>query len=824
MKGNLSRWTQAILASPASWLGSRRRLRHWHAKPLLEALEVRWLPTTIIPTTFADGGLGSGSLRDAVLQLNVDTGTDDDTIQLQAGTYSLTIQNVGNRHETAGLTGDLNLNQTSHRWIIQGAGSSGDNATIIDASRLQDRVFQIVNPGTQVVFQDLVIQGGLAQENGTNGAQAGTTDALGGGIFNNGANITLDNVVLQNNVARGGDGNYSHPNAYSARGSGFYSTGGSVNIADSTIAGNQAIGGNSADGFENGGDGAGGGIYATGGPVTISGSTIASNQGMGGRAGTTICHGFSSSHHGGQGGVSQGGGLYVSGGSLTLSDNTIASNQAIGGNGGDGVDCDGGNGGDGAGGGIYATGGPVTISGSTIASNQGMGGRAGTDPGSSFHAWHGGVSQGGGLYVSGGMLTLADSTIAANTLQGGAGPPANGGGDGGASQGGGLYMSGTAIVNNSTVAANTLRGGPGGSGGGAGGSVQGGGIYASGTVTVNNSAVTANALQGGSARGTSSPGGASQGGGVYVSGTMTINNSTIAGNTLRGGDGGPSFYPYRGGDGGPAQGGGLWVAIGTTAQVSFSTIAANQAAGGTHGSGHPDGSDGPAAGGGLYDQGMLQTRDSLLAGNTVNGPGTNSGPDLAGNLGSLGHNLLGNSAGGSGFDATDLLNVDPLLGPLQDNGGPTQTMALLPGSPAIDAGDNTDAPEWDQRGPGFRRIVNGTIDIGAFEVQARGHGRPSVQPLPDPLPVLSSPAPNALGPEFAISVDLPQGPAEGPGTSDRFLANTELSVAERAASGDLLAPVPAKTHGQRTIPGPDLEAVGAAWPNPPLSPEQAALG
>src|SRR5262249_10507440 len=66
---------------------------------------------------------------------------------------------------------------------------------------------------------------------------------------------------------------------------------------------------------------------------------------------------------------------------------------------------------------------------------------------------------------------------------------------------------------------------------------------------------------------------------------------------------------------------------------------------------------------------------------------------------------------------TDLLNVAPKLGPLAKNGGPTPTMALLPDSPAIDAGDNTDAPEWDQRGPGFTRIVNGTIDIGSFGVQ-----------------------------------------------------------------------------------------------------------
>ena len=59
--------------------------------------------------------------------------------------------------------------------------------------------------GTQVVFRDLVIQGGLAQDDGSEGALAGTTDALGGGVLNNGGNVTLDNVVLQNNVARGGD-------------------------------------------------------------------------------------------------------------------------------------------------------------------------------------------------------------------------------------------------------------------------------------------------------------------------------------------------------------------------------------------------------------------------------------------------------------------------------------------------------------------------------------------------------------------------------------------------------------------------------------------
>ena len=91
-------------------------------RPFVESLERRRVPATITPTTFADGGLGSGSLRDAVLQFNADTGTADDTIQLGAGTYALTLRNLGVRHETAGLTGDLNLTQTSHRWFIRGAG------------------------------------------------------------------------------------------------------------------------------------------------------------------------------------------------------------------------------------------------------------------------------------------------------------------------------------------------------------------------------------------------------------------------------------------------------------------------------------------------------------------------------------------------------------------------------------------------------------------------------------------------------------------------------------------------------------------------------
>ncbi len=110
------------------------------------------------------------------------------------------------------------------------------------------------------------------------------------------------------------------------------------------------------------------------------------------------------------------------------------------------------------------------------------------------------------------------------------------------------------------------------------------------------------------------------------------------------------------------------------------------------------------------DDFTVTMRNTIVAQNAVR--------DLVGQFASSGHNLIGDTTEAGGFDETDILNVDPLLGPLADNGGPTMTMALLPGSPAIDAGDNTDAPDFDQRGPGFPRIVNGTINIGAFEVEA----------------------------------------------------------------------------------------------------------
>jgi hypothetical protein len=180
------------------------------------------------------------------------------------------------------------------------------------------------------------------------------------------------------------------------------------------------------------------------------------------------------------------------------------------------------------------------------------------------------------------------------------------------------------------------------------------------------------------------------GGAIFSSGigtTVTVTDSTLTGNSTNG-SGGAIFNDNF---------------VSATMSVTSSTIRGNSA----------------ATGGGIDNAsgfGVFQIRNTIVAGNIAG-----VGRDLDGALTSLGHNLIGDGTGGSGYDPTDLVGtsdnpIDPKLGPLQDNGGPTQTMAPLLGSPAIDAGDNTDAPPTDQRGA--PRIFNGTIDIGAYEVQA----------------------------------------------------------------------------------------------------------
>jgi hypothetical protein len=119
---------------------------------------------------------------------------------------------------------------------------------------------------------------------------------------------------------------------------------------------------------------------------------------------------------------------------------------------------------------------------------------------------------------------------------------------------------------------------------------------------------------------------------------------------------------------------------------------------------------------------VSQLNNTLIAGNTASG----SDPDVRGVvIASSGFNLIGDGSGMTGISngvngnhiGTSVSPINPLLATLGNYGGPTQTLALLPGSPALDAGSNAldGGATTDQRGR--PRIVHGTVDIGAFESQ-----------------------------------------------------------------------------------------------------------
>lgn len=211
---------------------------------------------------------------------------------------------------------------------------------------------------------------------------------------------------------------------------------------------------------------------------------------------------------------------------------------------------------------------------------------------------------------------------------------------------------------------------------------------------------------------------AQYGGGIYHDGfivqgsLMTLVNSTLSGNVV-----------YRpGGATGSANGGGIYV-YGGQAQLLNATVASNrvQLGFGPHSY--------PGIGGGLYitATAVFTAENSLIANNARGNGITLDMPDdcfSSGTVGTLAYNLIRNTTNCfvSGPQGGNIVGLDPLLGPLQNNGGSTQTRALLPGSPAIDAGapagciDDLGAPlTTDQRGWARPNPASGLCDMGAYE-------------------------------------------------------------------------------------------------------------
>jgi hypothetical protein len=318
------------------------------------------------------------------------------------------------------------------------------------------------------------------------------------------------------------------------------------------------------------------------------------------------------------------------------------------------------------------------------------------------------TSNGGGMSVGASLGGIATNTVTGTAFR-----------ENSAANGGGLLHSGNSllVLANSTMISNSVLG-------------SGGGIMHSGNATLllSNSTVTANSA-------------ASDGGGVFIgepggrviegNPTVEIFSSTLSGNSAVEGAGMASRTT-----------GSEIMTVG----VINSTLSSNVASfgGGILNFGRAEGTtamrfanttfsgNSASVGGGILNTtemggtATVEVVDTILnagaLGNNIDNVAVGSAT-----VTSFGHNLSSDAAGGGagtgpgGFlNATgDIRNTDPLLGPLQDNGGPTLTHALLAGSPAIDAGDPnfTPPPDFDQRGPGFDRVVNGRIDIGAFEAQ-----------------------------------------------------------------------------------------------------------
>ena len=342
------------------------------------------------------------------------------------------------------------------------------------------------------------------------------------------------------------------------------------------------------------------------------------------------------------------------------------------------------------GGGIFNdVGGTVTITKSAIIENSGIGNTGG----------------GVGIYNAG-VMTLIDSWVSNNRRRGAGG------------KGGGVYNSGEVTLINSHITDNTAKTLGGGvyNESGARFSIHdsgisgnkapfGGGIYnLSGTVTVTSSSISDNTsdilgasiLNGEQAvmeLTDSTISGNTPRGGIVNLGTLTLTNSTVSNNTLDlvgGGAGGINnggIMTLTNTTVSGNSGGGIYNGRFNTTTLTNSTVTDNTS---------------QSAGGGIFNNSdaVVEIINTIVAGNEAP-----TGPDCAGSITSRGNNLLGDNsdceftAASGDLAGNSNSPIDPVIGQLQDNGGPTETHALLEGGPAIDAGEDTTAPETDQRGP-----------------------------------------------------------------------------------------------------------------------------
>jgi hypothetical protein len=515
----------------------------------------------------------------------------------------------------------------------------------------------ILHPGGLLVLRRTVVIGNLVDANVVTGALA-----QGGGIYSSGGALRLFSSSVRKNVARGVAGTGA-----SGYGGGIIHTGGGgFVLSNSTVSGNRARADATA---ASGALAIGGGVYVSGGKVTITSSHVDSNVATATGTGAATYA------------VGQGAGLEVaSPTSLTITGSTVSKNQAL-------SSLVGGIG-TAQGGGFEVSDTKITIKNTVVAGNRA---RATSPAGATTNALGAGglindsntvsitglrvtggrivattsgtaTGSGAGLSITESGVTLRNSLVAANTVAATAGTgPAT-------AEGGGLVLRNGSTL---TLIGTTVRENRADSSGPGVAVATGGGIASfSSVVAVRQSTLNANVADSGQALG----------GGLFLNagGPHALVNSTLSGNRATGTT---------------ARGGGI--DVDTTLAVTAATIARNSA----------------KLGGGVYVEGGTTTlRASLLALNTAP-----SGANCSQNVASAGRNLIASTLGCT-FAAmgTDKTGLAAKIAQLKANGGPTRTIALLPGSPALNAIPKADCPVTrDQRG--VKRPQGSRCDIGAYE-------------------------------------------------------------------------------------------------------------
>jgi predicted outer membrane repeat protein len=644
-----------------------------------------------------DGGAiftskGAITISNSTLQLNT-AGSSGGAVELDGGTATMTITNssVNNNRSGryAGAIADFSHGALSISKAViinnvcanSGGAIEASGSLTIDSSNVGFNTAQFGGGGAIYAVDSQT----LVQITNSNLSADKATDGSGGAVETDAKTVTFANDILVSNVANNDLGGAIYEdnttvlfsvsdstinnNVAESSGGGIYANG-SVTLSNSVVNFNVASGGS------------GGALHnKEGSTITATNTTVFQNtaRGVGGGIYTDNSTGtFTNDNISNNASESDGGGLDFDGATLTLTGTSISNNSAE------------------AGGGLFAsllT--TATITGGSFNGNIAIGTTTTGAQGGAMvldgtasitnatihnNTAH---SSGGGIYFDGSSLTVASSNISNNVSA-----DANGGGiyddvsgtlillgdfisgnTAANSQGGGVYvdaslfsdLSGTTAVGN-TITQNTAE--------------SGGGIYIEAAhVTFNASLISGNR--------------ASNGGGVYTSfsGHATLTNDTFAANTAT------------------QLGGGVYEDFGSLTLVN-DTLNLNAA----------------AFGSAVWGENGTTALGDTLAANVPLAPGNGT---LFGGLGlsSLGHNLSTDKSGTFLAAAGDQTNItNPKLGPLQDNGGPTFTFALVPGSAAIDAGDDSLGgltPSVDQRGV-LRPQSGGSglgdhVDIGAFE-------------------------------------------------------------------------------------------------------------